>query len=232
MKKNNIMRIACALLVLTLLSTCVMSGTFAKYVTDSETATDTARVAKWGVNFTTQNNTLFDTTYATDDTEYTATITNSVVSSNTDNLVAPGTEEVGFVDFVVNGTPEVAFEVNYTAELTLTGWVDEDDNDYCPIIFTVENEEYYVGKDATITDAATLADAVEAAIAGCSKAYAPTTTAITTDDAPTVSWKWEFEKGTLAFQNDTDDTFLGDEAADGNAATINLVVSAQAVQID
>ena len=47
MKKNKAMRMASALLVLTLLTTCVISSTFAKYTT-SANGTDSARVAKWG----------------------------------------------------------------------------------------------------------------------------------------------------------------------------------------
>ena len=48
MKKNKLMRAASILLVATLISTCAISGTFAKYVTTGS-ATNTARVAKWGV---------------------------------------------------------------------------------------------------------------------------------------------------------------------------------------
>ena len=48
MKKNKMMRIASVLLVAVLLSTCVISGTFAKY-TSSATSTDTATVAKWDI---------------------------------------------------------------------------------------------------------------------------------------------------------------------------------------
>ena len=51
MKRNKMMRIASVLLVAVLLSTCVISGTFAKYTT-SNSATDSARVAKWGVIIT------------------------------------------------------------------------------------------------------------------------------------------------------------------------------------
>ena len=49
MKKNRMMRVASALLVAVLLTTCAISGTFAKYVT-TESGSDFARVAKWGVN--------------------------------------------------------------------------------------------------------------------------------------------------------------------------------------
>ncbi|MFR0985955.1 MAG: hypothetical protein ACLSFZ_04975 [Frisingicoccus sp.] len=45
MKKNRMMRLASSLLVLTLLTTCVISGTFAKYTTQAG-GSDTARVAK------------------------------------------------------------------------------------------------------------------------------------------------------------------------------------------
>ncbi len=46
MKKNKAMRVASAMLVAALLTTCVISGTFAKY-TSSASGTDTATVAKW-----------------------------------------------------------------------------------------------------------------------------------------------------------------------------------------
>lgn len=52
MKKNRMMRLASVLLVLCLLTTSVISGTFAKYVTEVE-GTDSARVARWG--FTGEN---------------------------------------------------------------------------------------------------------------------------------------------------------------------------------
>lgn len=47
MKKNRMMRLASILLVCVLLTTSVISGTFAKYVTKVE-GTDSARVARWG----------------------------------------------------------------------------------------------------------------------------------------------------------------------------------------
>jgi hypothetical protein len=50
MKTNKIMRIASVLLVAVLLSTCVISGTFAKYVA-SANVTDTVSVAKWDIDF-------------------------------------------------------------------------------------------------------------------------------------------------------------------------------------
>ena len=59
MKKNTMMRIASVLLVAVLLSTCVISGTYAKY-TSTVTTSDSARVAYWGFNSSTVEIALFD----------------------------------------------------------------------------------------------------------------------------------------------------------------------------
>ena len=59
MKKNKMMRIASVLLVAVLISTCAISGTFAKYVTRAE-GTDTARVAKWGILLTVEGSAFAD----------------------------------------------------------------------------------------------------------------------------------------------------------------------------
>ena len=48
MKKNRMMRLAAFLLVCVLLTTSVISGTYAKY-TSTATASDTAKVAKWDI---------------------------------------------------------------------------------------------------------------------------------------------------------------------------------------
>ncbi len=104
MKKNKMLRIAYILLVVTLLSTCIISGTFAKYVTKAEGA-DQARVAKWGIMLTMKNDGFFAAEYDTDDTKgYTGL---SVKSDNGDDVVAPGTVGEGF-EATVKGTPEVA----------------------------------------------------------------------------------------------------------------------------
>ena len=59
MKKNNTMRVAAGLAVAALLSTCLVSGTFAKYTTSGESS-DTARVAKFGIELTSKSG-AFDT---------------------------------------------------------------------------------------------------------------------------------------------------------------------------
>ena len=68
MKKNTVMRVLSLILVLTLMSTCAISSTFAKYVTKAE-GEDQARVAKWGVVVSVEGST-FATQYKTTDGSY------------------------------------------------------------------------------------------------------------------------------------------------------------------
>lgn len=129
MKKNKMMRLASWLLVLTLLTTCIISGTFAKYVT-SDDAEDTARVAKWGVT-TTISGALFGEHYnafSVDDksgleaatsnqiyTEYTGSVDsiNQGIPTEGDggNIVAPGTKSENMI-INISGTPEVEGKVD------------------------------------------------------------------------------------------------------------------------
>ena len=102
MKKNRMMRLASVLLVLTLLSTSVISGTFAKYTT-SVTSNDKARVAKWGFEAT--NNSLVITDLFKN--SYDGTVNSEV------DVIAPGTQnsvEAPEVDY----TFEVAVETSGT----------------------------------------------------------------------------------------------------------------------
>ena len=102
MKKNLMMRIAAVLMVCVLATTCGISGTFAKYVTSAETS-DTARVAKWGVMLTVSGDGIFSEEYEAGN--------KTVISSNHDKLVAPGTKNETGITFTLKGQPEVAFQV-------------------------------------------------------------------------------------------------------------------------
>ena len=116
MKKTKVMRLLSLLLVMTLISTCAISGTFAKYVTKAE-GQDQARVAKWGVLVTVEGSAFADK-YVADDEDYTAAGGEfSVIAENGDQVVAPGTnsEQVGKkLVATVTGKPEVA--ARYTIE--------------------------------------------------------------------------------------------------------------------
>ena len=105
MKKNKAMRSASVLLVATLLTTSVISGTLAKYTTQ-DAAEDTARVAKWGVELQAIGN-LYGDTYK--DRIVTENDTTATVQSvdRTADVVAPGTQNAEGFTFSLKGKPEV-----------------------------------------------------------------------------------------------------------------------------
>lgn len=116
MKKNRMMRLASSLLVLTLLTTCVISGTFAKYTTQAG-GSDTARVAKWGVEVS-STGMLFAEEYdekSADNSAHTEKNTITVQSINAttgkDSVVAPGTQNTTGLTFSITGKPEVAVKL-------------------------------------------------------------------------------------------------------------------------
>ena len=254
MKKNVMMRVASIMLVLVLMSSSVISGTFAKYVS-AGSATDNARVAKWGVEF---NNTsdLFKTEYTYDDesTNHDASWQYSVKSKNGDNVVAPGTKGSVY-NLTTTGNPEVSYIVTFDVDETTleTIFLNEDAAgnvvNYYPVQFTLTID----GNEVAIADrqAASLAAAIEGAAyfyeVTTEHYYYRTTATDTWHDCGTtapvlnLSWSWAFEQGA-----DNLDTMLGNLAADKatyEAKYTNLVtedynlevavtVNATATQID
>ncbi len=116
MKKNKLMRIASVLLVATLLSTSVISGTFAKYVTTDE-AQDAARVAKFGVVASVIGDLYGQTYLASDNDEMSEwglhTPTVSINSTTEGDVVAPGTKNTKGMNFAITGAPEVSTAVHF-----------------------------------------------------------------------------------------------------------------------
>lgn len=229
-KKNVLMRSAGLLLALVLVTSCFVGSTLAKYTVGGR-GDDTARVAKFGVTITANG-----ATFAREYDEGTAV--KSVIS--TDKVVAPGTSGE-MVRMAISGTPEVAVNVQYAATLTLNDkWKDKEGNFYCPLRITIatsEGNEHYYGLD--YTNATLFAQAVQDAIGHFNAQYAAGTdlSTITADGsklAPTVSWAWAYEgTGThTVTQTDEKDTYLGDQAALGNAADILLTVATTVTQID
>ncbi len=113
MKKNIMMRIAAVMMIAVLLSTCAISGTFAKYITEAE-GNDTARVAKWGISITAgtkgvDGNSLFSK-------QYDNTSNPTVATGANDLVVAPGTANSEGTTFTISGTPEV--DVKLTVAMT------------------------------------------------------------------------------------------------------------------
>ena len=220
MKKNKMMRIASVLLIAVLLSTCAISGTFAKYTTYDESS-DAATVAKFGVTVTADYS-MFSDSYKNAKTTYTENETGDAItvqaSTAGNKILAPGTEGA-LAGLSVTGTPEVDVVVTYTAVLTLTGW--EANGEYCPLEITVGTTKYKIGDNAT--DIADLKAKVEAAIAACTKTYDTNTDLSEVNDDVAVSWAWAFTGN-----DDVKDTILGDAAT----ATIDLKITTTISQVN
>lgn len=230
MKKNKMMRIASVLLIAVLMSTCAISGTFAKYVT-SEGGSDSARIAKWGVNIDVDSFALFTEDYETDDANATFTGTYSVssASNDRDKLLAPGTSG-SFADIAITGTPEVAVDVAIVATVEISdNWLVDGDF-YCPITVTVGNATIS-GLD--YTSAADFAAAIKTEIDNKSKQYAPNQDLSAIDANFDISWEWAFEStetGANA-QTDVKDTALGNAAVNADLS-LSIGLEITITQVD
>lgn len=245
MKTNTMMRVASVLLVAVLLSTCVISGTFAKYVT-SDDATDSARVAKWGVGITTSG-TLFGEQYKdapiADANDNTITVqVNNYADSTTNNVVAPGTKNETGLTFTLTGTPEVDVAIKIEIEssdifLPAGTYGTTDTTGYNPVVFTLKN-----GAGATLVQGtlATIATWLE----GLSKTYDSNTNLATigtgadtvtkTDGTYVLTWEWDFDDNGSG-TNDDLDTALGNILAGQSVpgaiteTSFNITISATQV---
>ena len=225
------MRLASGLLVAVLITTSTISGTYAKYVTE-DSATDSARVAKFGVVVTAEGS-LFAETYI-DEPDETDGITvqsvgalNDPTNATVDNVVAPGTKNEDGMTFTITGQPEVDVKVSVVvseeskdvflaagtyADMT-TGNPEDTfkvDETYYPVKFTLANGAGKVLKEGTIAD-------IKSYFADISKVYDAnkdlTTIAADVDGTYTLTWEWLFH---VDAATDKMDTLLGDMAADAS----------------
>ena len=237
MKKNTMMRLASVLLIAVLMSTCAISGTFAKYVT-SESGGDTAQVAKWGVTLTVssgdQNNgdKLFVKSYETwfDEGENGANSHSkpTVLAQADYDVVAPGTNGGAGVTFTIKGKPEVATKLEVTLGSTedvfLKYGVNNGDT-YYPVVFTLTHT--YEADARTIApaventgaevEATSGKDVVTGTLAEINAVLANLTAAMTYqapgyvyDDVFTLNWAWAYDVDPAT---DELDTKLGNLAA-------------------
>ena len=229
MKKNRAMRVAAMLLVLVMMTSCFVGGTFAKYTT-STTGTDSARVAYWGFKEEgTVTLDMFDGNYKNTADETT------VNSATTDNVIAPGTEKEAEFGFAYTANDTIAApEVDYSITVTATGKIDD-------AIKNNPNIKWYLdGKLATAEGETTGSwDALLTAI----EALGQTTveagnlpTNFSQDQTHKVKWVWEFETADNA---DTDaDEMAAQDKIDtemGNKTTLDeveITITITATQID
>ena len=203
MKKNKMMRIASVLLVAVLLSTSVISGTFAKY-TSTATGTDSAKVAKWDfkVNGSTVNSNTFtfDLFKTINDTDGSA---ETDINPSDGTIIAPGTQ--GSFEITLKNDSEV------TAQYTIDYTVTNDNN--IPVKFSLDGSTW---KDSI--DALDVTTPVKVAIGA-------------TATPVTVYWMWAFETGADDVEkatNNATDTALGLNGT----ATIEVTAKVTVEQVD
>ncbi len=232
MKKNFAMRIAACLLVVTMLSLCMVSYTYAKYTTSGATS-DIATVAKWGITLSVQGD---DILY--DDAKTGDEVTALKVTAN--NLTAPGTYQK-LATVALTGTPEVAYQIVVEVDLELGDYWVANSNVYCPLVFTVDGTTYKI--DLT-DDAYDTVDELEVAIENAIKLAicgSDTGTAVydagepvpaTAADGVLIDWMWAYDSevvGAHPEQTDVLDTELGNAA---NKATVNFNLTVTVTQVD
>ena len=207
MKKNRMLRLGSLLMVAVLLTTSVVSGTFAKY-TAYGSGGDGARVAKWGVNVTTSTKGMFSHSYTNDDEingeSEGATVSVNSLGGTSDYLLAPGTS--GSTTITLSGTPEVAVDVKFAMNVESDVVVPSKtqvsadktlDEDYTPILFTLENSRGNQLAKGTLADIKTVFN-------GLSTQHGPNKSL---NETYKLSWKWLIDGDNEA------DTYLGNVAA-------------------
>lgn len=234
MLKNKYLKLAAILLMLCMVTSCCISGTLAKYTTGG-TATDSARVAKWGVVLDVAGDSAFNTSYG-----------ETVVSSDLNkNVVAPGTSST-LTTVSVSGTPEVAISYTVEANLELIGWTISEEGgslDYCPLVFTVGSTEVFMESGESLENfEEKLEKAVIAALIGDSTGslsadggfYKSQDMNVGTslNKTVTVSWRWDYDSSSApagAMNSDARDTKIGMLAA---SPTVSFTLNVSITQSD
>ena len=211
MKNNKLFKAATLLMALTLITSCFVSGTFAKYTTTGG-GKDSARVAKFGVTVDASTDT-FSASY--DGSNVT------VESQGSDKVIAPGTSGTA-VTFTISGTSEVKVKMTVTLgdDLTMVTLPAGDYSDYTtsdstdtynlsaaynPVKWTLtkDGSEVTGCKDVALSK-------IEDYLKTISVQYAAGTALAGTY---TLNWNWAY-----AGQNDKADTTLGHIAAGDETA--------------
>ena len=251
MKKNKFLRLASLMLMLCLITTCAISGTFAKYTT-SVTSTDAAKVAKWGVSF--NIGTQLAGEYTRTASLPTGVTMQYTVKAGTGKVVAPGTSGDAYT-FTATGEPEVSYKATFalnesTSKVIFLNKVVNNSSDvYRPVALTVKMDGSPVGAAVyTVADLAAIIGKIDFYYDVSAGKYFYTTdnSALTpsyTDngtDVPVleVEWSWTFNVDATA---DGFDTVLGDLAAglsvgeyttDDYCLDFDLDITATATQVD
>jgi len=224
MKKNLAARLGVLALVLTLVTSSLVSGTYSKYVTTT-TGTDSARVAKFLFNLTPSNGatlTQATTTGIYDVFHYTDSGVYNNGLNGAAKFIAPGT--TGAFTLTVNNLSEVKVIPTFAITNVTT----------IPVYYTypagtVPTQRYssvltgaYTGTPAgTYQDLTALTTAMNTGVT----ALAASDGATATTKAFVLNWCWDFTPNAAGGQTDTIDTTLGIAGTATDALSIGVTVT-------
>ena len=223
MKKNRTLRVSALLLALTLITTCFVGGTFAKYTTSASDDV-TARVANWGFERTNAIvlDSLFSNSYVKNGSAGDAV----KAADDTTLVVAPGTTGTVSFQFKYDEAAKNAPEVAYTFTVDTTG-------SECSIadgVLVWSLDGVKCGVNGTFNELLAAIKALSGDASGTTE-YAPNTlpTGFGIDDANhTISWVWDFDNNG-AGTNDVRDTALGNADA---LDDVTVKITITATQVD
>jgi len=194
--------IGVAALALTVVSSCMVGGTLAKYTTTA-TGTGSAIVAKWAPSFK-------DAAGGTYTNDTVVKLTDTTVSENkvAKDRVAPGTDGSFSVQVGGNGT-----EVGFTYTITIS----EVNNMPKNLKFYKEDGTTELDKEGDVYVLTPQDNTIAAGATG--------------DKTITVNWKWPYENAAGETANDADDSAAG-VAGGENGTKMAFKVNITATQID
>ena len=219
MKKNWILRAALLVLVLTLVTWSLVSGTFAKY-TETVSGTDSAKVANFAYTVEDANGSEMSTVSVANIALFDC-VDSGVAIVEGVKLIAPGT--TGNFGLKVSNTSEVLVEASFNLTLTDTSATS------IPVYFTYGGNNYadfYTTENATtaingVTLSGTVADLAAVLSSEASEI------AINDFVNFNIVWTWAFET-TGTVQNNANDTALGHNGTD----TLTLEVATTISQLN
>ena len=225
--KNKFMRIAAVMLMLCLVTTCAISGTFAKYTTEAA-GKDTARVAYWGWNkddAKVEISEIFSTTY-----------NSSVSSVNEDKVIAPGTGNVETFKFIYTPntaesatSPEVAynFKVDLTGTEAAADIIANGNIKWAVVAGDVALDAIDAGEWGEWDDMVAELNALDGADGTDGKDYAANSALPPiANSIYTIAWMWDFSTDTAG---DEADTAMGNKAI---LDTVTISIKITATQLD
>lgn len=227
-KRKGIFLALPVLALLFLISTSMMSGTFARY-TSELAGQDTALVAKWSFDVTNGTDSYGDTTKTLQlfDHEYANHInTTADDGSGEQFVIAPGVGDSFIIDLKYNADVDAEVTINFDK---IAGSAN------VPILYSVDSGAHWITLDNLASALAQKIDADSdkvSDLSGTTFVIEKTTGSDVLTINETVQWKWAFDTTDDPSSNDTVDTTLGNaSAANANHTKYGIEFSIKADQV-